>query len=146
MESSIGNIEVKTKSVHFHILRNTSFSANQTIVPFEIERFNVGGAMDLKSGIFTAPLSGTYYFQFNGLKYGDNPCLGVYLDLNAGHVHYSFIGNASFFLPISFGPSLQLKVGDKVKVRKGNCGALHDNRGQFTHFSGWLVEEDLALV
>lgn len=146
MESPIGNVEVKTKSVYFHVFRNTSFSSDQTTVPFEIERINVGGAMDLKTGIFTAPLPGTYRFQFYGLKNESNVCLGVYLQVNGVNVHYSFSSKISLFVPISLSSFVQLKVGDKVNVRIGICGELFDNHLHFTHFSGWLVEENFILV
>ena len=139
---------MKTKSVHFHVLRNSSFAANATIMTFEIERLNVGGGMNFKSGIFTVPVSGTYHFEFSGLKSDDNACLSVSLEVNRKNVHFSYVGNSTqpIFMPISFSSSLQLKVGDKVNLFKGVCGSLRDSNNYFTHFSGWLVEEDLVLV
>jgi len=115
---------------------------------FEMERLNVGGGMNFKSGIFTVPVSGTYHFEFSGLKSDDNVSLAVSLEVNGKNVHYAFIGNSTkpIFMPISLSSSLHLKVGDKVNLFKGGNGHLRDNQNYFTHFSGWLVEEDLVLV
>jgi len=42
--------------------------------------------------------------------------------------------------------SLRLKTGDQVRLFKRE-GALNDYIGNhYTHFTGWLVEEDLELV
>ncbi len=80
---------------------------------FEIERLNVGGGMNFKSGIFTVPVSGLYHFEFSGLKSDDNVSwLAVSLEVNGKNVHYTFIGNSTkpMCMPISFSSSLQLKV------------------------------------
>jgi hypothetical protein len=68
METAIGVVDVKSSPVYFHVQRNASYSLNGTTIPFQIERLNVGGGMNITSGIFTAPKSGIYFFSFTGLK------------------------------------------------------------------------------
>ena len=52
-------------------------------IPFDREVTNVGNAMNLTSGIFTAPKSGTYFFVFSGVKSdGNGSQLFVSLMLN----------------------------------------------------------------
>jgi len=40
---------------------------------------------------------------------------------------------------------LRLKTGDQVSLLK-NGGIINDDAGHYTHFSGWLVEEDLIIT
>ena len=51
-----GNVDVKTKIVHFYVQRNTTFTAKK-VITFEFDRLNEGGAMNVTTGIFTAPHS-----------------------------------------------------------------------------------------
>ena len=65
-QKRIGFVDVKSSSVYFYVQRSDRFYTTG-IIPFEIERLNIGGAMNLKSGKFTVPRNGTYAFSFTGL-------------------------------------------------------------------------------
>ena len=78
-ETSLGNIDVKTKSVHFYVQRDKPFSTPNVVIPFELERLNVGGAMNLTTGIFTVPVAGIYHFEFSCLRAGPAPYLTISL-------------------------------------------------------------------
>ena len=45
--------------------RNGPFSATNVAIPFDVERVNLGKAMELT--FFRAPRKGTYFFSFSGL-------------------------------------------------------------------------------
>jgi len=52
--------------VHFFVQRNRPWS-NEGAIPFQIEKLNIGGAIDVSTGIFTAPQDGVYHFSFSGM-------------------------------------------------------------------------------
>jgi len=142
----IGNIDVKTESIHFYVQRNTSFSTTNAVLPFELSHLNEGGAMDLVSGIFTAPVPGIYHFQFSALKASTATALWVYLQLNGVNVgicETSEPGTGTYD-GVSLSASFRLKANDRVNLYNyGSGGMLYDDHNHDTHFTGWLVEEDL---
>jgi len=145
-------VDVKTKSVHFFVQRTKSgnFATVNAVVPFDTELLNEGDAMDLASGVFTVPVNGIYHFEFKGVKpYDSAEELFIYLQVNGVNIGTALATNLPNTLGLSgIGASLRLKTGDQVRLFKGS-GTLHDNSAsvnyRYTHFTGWLVEEDLIL-
>jgi hypothetical protein len=61
----IGFNDIKTANgVFFYVTR---YSSNRTVIPYETEQLNIGGAMDLATGVFTSPFNGRYQFIFTAL-------------------------------------------------------------------------------
>ncbi len=137
---------MKIQSVHFFVQRSRDFNLTNVVIPFDIERLNVGGAMDLATGVFTVPVNGIYHFEFSALKESsDINSVYVYLQLNGVDIGISYATNLPNFLSLNgISASLRLKIGDEVKLYK--AGGTLDDDGPFTHFTGWLVEEDLVLA
>jgi hypothetical protein len=47
--------------------KTSKFSTQGIPISFELERLNIGGAMNGKTGKFKAPRKGVYFFAFNGI-------------------------------------------------------------------------------
>ena len=110
----VGQVDVKSSLVYFYVQRDKHFDTLKTPIPFDEEILNIGGAMNLTSGKFTAPRDGIYAFAFTGnvLLYSSSS-LYVYMHLNG----ISFGGalavdNNVEYESISFQSTLNLKKGD----------------------------------
>ena len=109
-------------------------------------RLNEGGAFNLVTGIFTAPVPGIYHFQLSAVKDPNVRLMWIYLQVNGENIGraLSQVPATGNFDHVSLSSSLRLKAGDRVNlVNAGNGGVLYDDSEHQTHFSGWLVDEDL---
>jgi len=141
-------VDVKSKSAYFYVQRNSDFVLNDAVLPFDLERLNDGGAMNTTAGVFTAPVDGIYHFEFSAIKDGLDP-IPAYVNLR---VNGLLIGTAygtsipNYYPALSsINAQLRLKTGDQVSLYKSG-GNLKDDGRHYTHFSGWLVEEDLVMA
>jgi len=117
---------------------------DNAVIPFETERLNEGGAMNLVTGIFTVPVDGIYHFEFTGIKLNDPTELRVFLQVNGVNIGEAYATNLPNHLSFSGIGSLRLKTGDQVRLYK-TTGTIYDDVDHYTFFTGWLVEEDLML-
>ncbi|EFX82517.1 C1q and tumor necrosis factor-related protein 3 isoform, partial [Daphnia pulex] len=133
----------------------TSFSPQNTPIPFELARVNEGNAMDLTSGKFTAPRPGIYFFSFagnGGLTSSSTANFYFRLFLNGNligstHVH-EMNGPVSKHSPMSFQSTLNLKTGDQVWVQMEYSPAMYlsDESTHTTHFTGFMLEEEIVAA
>jgi len=146
----IGYINIKSlvRGVQFYVQRDENLSGSSVNITFQLERLNVGRAMNLTTGVFTAPVFGTYFFSFSAIK-GRNSQFGteMYLYHNNAVIGTAF-GSPSVHSTLSLHAVLELKEGDKVYLVKGvgdDIMALkyHDPVKRTTHFSGWLLQEGI---
>lgn len=109
-------------------------------------RLNEGNAFNMTSGVFTAPLKGIYHFQLSAVKDPSAPYLDISLQLNGRNVGRAYCQPSTptrSFDTVSLSASLRLAANDRVNLYNQVSGALFDDDYHKTHFTGWLVEEDL---
>jgi len=104
----------------------------------------IGGGMDIRSGVFTAPRGGAYTFSFHGMRLHHIPGKGaecvVRLVKNGINILTGF--SQLDRVPVILTINLKLKQGDKVSVFLEQ-GELYDTEwSRYTFFSGFLLIED----
>jgi hypothetical protein len=149
----IGYADVKSAPVHFYVQRESDFYTTNTPIPFDLALVNEGNAMDLTSGIFTAPRPGIYFFSFTGLvRLSDSSHASFYssLFLNGNSMGTSTVeennGPVDQVSPLTLQSTLNLKKGDQVWVGiyyTGSSSYLYDDGWHNTHFTGFMLEEQI---
>ena len=112
--------------------------------------------MNLSSGKFTAPRTGTYFFSFTGLIGYPTPCssvcfleLGLYLNGNMIGKSWNDEANTVGFqeVPLILQSTLNLQTGDQVwlQIIYITSGAvLFESSSKVTTFTGWLLQENIS--
>ena len=127
-----------------------------TPIPFELTQVNEGNAMNLQTGKFTAPRPGIYFFSFTGMagfptSSSTVVVINVGLILNGGRIGSGDVQEtntvANQVSPLTLQSTLKLKSGDQVWVEifdKSTGAYLWDSSYHFTHFTGFMLEEDIV--
>jgi hypothetical protein len=117
------------------------------VVTYELSLLNIGGGLNLATGIFTAPVKGRYYISFNAAA-------------NFAGMHYVLLLNGAQQVSAKNGvvttqqaglqDILDLVPGDQVSVKITFGGIIFDNDSNannmhFTQFMGQLLEEDISF-
>jgi len=116
------------------------------VVRFNIERLNIGKALNMATGVFKAPKPGIYQFAFSLLKDAYTMSyIQVHLRLNNKTViGKAFSGNGFYSSMVSFQSVIRLKKGDRIDLFKKE-GTIDYHEEYLHHFSGLLLEEDLPI-
>ena len=150
----IGYADVQSVPVYFYVQRNSNFATLSTPIPFQLARVNEGNAMDLTSGIFTAPRPGIYFFSFTGqmgFPGGSSPAgLRVALYLNGGLIGAGEDEETNTVdyqnTQVTLQSTLQLNKGDQVwmQITWMISGGYLMDAGYLTHFTGFVLKEEIV--
>ncbi|XP_046641139.1 uncharacterized protein LOC124326393 [Daphnia pulicaria] len=153
LQKWIGYNDVKSVPVYFYVQKDNSFNLTNTPIPFERVLNNVGNAMNVDTGIFTAPVTGTYFFAVSGMVYfPSSPTsrqeIGLALYSNGNEIGLALaneVGTIEQFGTYDMESTLNLKSGDQVWLAikyKSTDTYVFDNFQHQNHFTGWLLQQD----
>ncbi|KZS14837.1 Contactin associated protein 1-like protein [Daphnia magna] len=168
----VGYADVKSTHVYFYVQRSQRFTTVNASIPFDVATLNVGNGMNVTTGIFTAPRAGTYFFCFTGLaEFPTFPYLsylGIDLYWNGNLTGRAFVEDvntvAGQYSPLSLQSTLHMQQGDQVwlqidtlfplvggrpagrqkRMPPAKRVVLFDDSRHFTHFTGWMLEEEIS--
>jgi hypothetical protein len=150
----IGYEDIISSPTYFYVQRGSYFfNETNTPIPFDVEILNVGGAMDLQTGKFTAPRTGTYFFSLSGLGFfpatsSSRFKIDICLTKSGSRIANGHSSSTSSSLitheTFSLQSTLQLQVGEQIwaEIFYVSAGAFLDGNN-YTHFTGWLLQEDI---
>jgi len=151
-ETRYGFVDVKSSPVHFFVVRQSSWSTLNVPMKFDVEKLNLGGGMNIGSGVFTVPKAGIYTFSFQGTADGvstDSTGLcKMSLQRNGtnvvmGDTHVSSSSGGS--LTVSVHAALKLNAGDQITIVLAVGRVFGTTSYYTTQFTGSLLEEELVI-
>ena len=115
------------------------------------DAINVGGAMDMTSGIFTVPFSGLYFFTFSGLAFQklSSKTLDIFILVKKnGNRIYEILDTQSYGevtrKVLSSSWMSKLEKGDKIQLSVW-YGSLAANKNEHIIFTGQLIMKGIFL-
>ena len=149
----IGAYDVKSSHVYFYVQKNTAAPDFKGKIVYEIEQLNVGNAMEMATGIFTAPKPGRYFFSLSGIgQFTSNSYTKCWVELNK-NAENNNIGTAfcdgqrtwanEKHCTYTLQATINLQAGDKIFATSWGKGC---RMGSYTHFNGMLIEEDIFFA
>lgn len=124
--------------IYFDAYKKTGFSSVNSVIPYDDIAVNLGNGLDVKSGIFTAPVDGDYLLMFTALKNVESTYLRFLMKKNATTTvaaTYAYSEN-KVATPMKMSSIQSLKKGETISVVL-STGSSSDFDNEFhTQFIG----------
>ncbi len=146
-------MDVKSAPVYFYAYKIYRFNTTGRPIEFENTQLNIGNAMDVESGIFTAPRSGIYFFAFTGqVGASDRVDIAIIILKNGVEVGRTSITETNTITfdewrLVTLQTTQNLKLGDEVylMIVYISPGTYLNSQGSvLTFFTGFLLEEEIV--
>jgi hypothetical protein len=123
--------------VAFDAYRTTNYYTDGRVIPYEAFEVEMGGGMDLTTGVFTAPIAGIYSFTGTWRDGSTSTSADVYIRKNGSIIGYTYSHGEDYG---SFGMTVlvSLAKGDTVDSYLYG-GAISSSSDRYIHFTGHLI-------
>ena len=111
-------------------------ASHSSYITFQSTFVNIGGSINPSSGIFQAPISGTYEFSFATQSYSSGRYVAVY---HNGYVVYKIYCDATTYTSISSKWIMNLQQLDEVRLYAATY--MYSTSEMYTVFSGKLIQK-----
>jgi len=117
------------------------------VLRYDHQVSNIGGGMNLKTGVFTAPKAGLYTFSFSMSKTGHEfDFMDINLRVNGVRIGKAGAGYGLSGNTAAMQSTLKLKKGDRIDLLKSRGTLNRECKAHCHHFTGSLMEEDLPAI
>ena len=146
MQINGSGIVTKPNNPSFQVSRNQASwtVAASTKFDWDLVAHNIGSHFSLSNDRFTAPVTGTYQFNFSIIWY-HTTLLNEWVSLRkngsrftGGDVHFSATFGATKWDHVAYSASVYLTSGDYVEMFNGG-GAIYYHGSTWAQWSGYLV-------
>jgi len=147
MQINGNGIVSKPNNPSFQVSRNQSnwTVAGSTKFDWNLVVHNTGSHFSTSTDRFTAPVSGTYQFNFSIIWY-ESSLSNEWISLRkngsritGGDLHFSANFSSAQWHHISYGMSVYLNSNDYVEMFNGAAGSINYHGNQWGQWSGYLV-------
>lgn len=140
-QTLIGTNDIKSTLVFFTVARESNYNVANSVMPYQKVLLNVGNAMNIGTGIFTAPRHGIYFFAFTASTLSGDWAFGrisssaghsVIVEISPHNNGHASVGSAHM--------TVELKAADTVTTNLG-AGYFYASSGHQISFTGYLIQE-----